>query len=80
MTLLAETQTGSGEDQQLFSAIANNLQKNGYSIHPNALPVELANALWEHLQQMPEKQFQEAGVGRESLYIQNHFVRKYTIS
>lgn len=65
----------SEDNATLFEAIAKNIEDKGYSIHPNALPLALADSLWQHLQTMPSHKFQEAGIGREVNHTRNNFVR-----
>ena len=66
---------GEGPQQALFEAIATDIQDKGFSITPNGLPMELAEALWGHLQSMSVQQFDRAGVGRDDNYALNTFVR-----
>ena len=61
--------------RDLFEAIASEIQDKGYSITPNGVPLELAEALWRHLQAMSTQQFDRAGVGRDDNYALNTFVR-----
>lgn len=66
---------GFGEQHDLFERIAKDIYSKGFSINPNALCPQLAEALWLHLQSMSENQFDPAGVGREQAHILNQFVR-----
>lgn len=59
----------------LFEQLAVNIQEQGYSIVPNALPDTLANALWQHVVNMPTEKFDPAGIGREQDTMRNRFVR-----
>lgn len=63
----------------LFEKIARDILHKGYSVQHAALPYELAQQLWQHLQQMPETKFSPAGVGRKQDYKFNHFVRSNKI-
>ncbi len=64
-----------GFDDGLFERIAADLQHKGYSINPAALPPELCNALYQHLNQMNDHQFSDAGIGRGDDYVKSEFVR-----
>lgn len=59
----------------LFEQIAVNIQEQGYSIVPNALPDILADKLWQHVLAIPKEKFDLAGVGREQDNKLNRFVR-----
>lgn len=65
---------------QLFAQIAHDIHAKGYSIKPNALPLDLAESLHDHVLQMPEYQFDEAGIGRLQQLQQNSFVRRDAIA
>jgi SM-20-related protein len=69
------TGTGTGADDALFERIADDILNRGISILPQALPVELANALADHLNTMKNNQFSDAAIGREQYQMQNRFVR-----
>jgi SM-20-related protein len=62
-------------DETLFSLIAKDIEKQGYSIRPGALPEELANSLLHYQQTMEADSFKSAGIGRGDEYLQNEFVR-----
>lgn len=62
-------------DDALFSRIALDIELQGYSIRPFALPDRLTAALATHLQTMNDNKFRDAGIGRGEEYLQNHFVR-----
>ena len=66
-------------DEQLFNAIASDLQNKGYSVNPLALPPKLADALWQQVLETPRGQFAPAGIGRAKDQIQDHTVRKDNI-
>ncbi len=66
---------GFGEQHELFERIAKDIYSKGFSINPNALCPQLAEALWLHLQSMSDNQFDPAGIGREQAHILNQFVR-----
>jgi SM-20-related protein len=62
-------------DESLFGLIATDIETQGYSIRPAALPVELANALYIHQLGMDAEKFKSAGIGRGEQYLTNEFVR-----
>jgi SM-20-related protein len=62
-------------DETLFALIAQDIEKQGYSIRPAALPEELANSLLIHQQTMEADKFKNAGIGRGDDYLTNEFVR-----
>ena len=59
----------------LFSRMAEDIRRQGYSIQPDALPHDLAWQLFEHVQQMGAAQFVQAGIGRQQDFMHNQFVR-----
>ncbi|OOZ45404.1 2OG-Fe(II) oxygenase [Solemya velum gill symbiont] len=61
--------------EHLFEAIARDVRAQGYSINHSALPPELGEALWLHVQGMREGQFNRAGIGRQNGFMLNTFVR-----
>ena len=62
-------------DETLFGLIAQDIEKQGYSIRPGALPEELANALLLYQQNVETEKFKRAGIGRGDDYLENKFVR-----
>lgn len=62
-------------DDTLFSLIANDIEKQGYSIRPAALPEDLTIALSHYQQTMAAEKFKSAGIGRGNEYLENEFVR-----
>ncbi len=62
-------------DETLFALIAQDIEKQGYSIRPGALPEGLANSLFIHQQTMEVEKFKNAGIGRGNEYLKNEFVR-----
>lgn len=72
---LASNEGDEGHLDSLFEAIARDLRDKGFSINPNALPHELAESLWLHLQDTQANQFVRAGIGREDDHTLNEFVR-----
>ncbi|MDZ7925326.1 MAG: 2OG-Fe(II) oxygenase [Marinagarivorans sp.] len=62
--------------QAVFGAIIEGLVHKGYCVVPNALPLPLAEALWRFVQTLPAQKFMAAGVGRQTDFAQNQFVRR----
>ncbi|MCB1759974.1 MAG: 2OG-Fe(II) oxygenase [Gammaproteobacteria bacterium] len=61
--------------QSLFARIADDIETQGYSIRPAALPEALAGSLLLHQQAMAAEKYSRAGIGRGEGYLQNEFVR-----
>lgn len=76
---LAQT-TYSGGDSSLFESIANDIFDKGYSICPDALPVNLTNLLSQHIIELPSENFKRAGIGRTKDHMINDFIRTDAIS
>ncbi len=66
---------GESDNVPLFETIAQNIFNKGYSILPDALPSNLVNMLWNHVQEMPSFKFKKAGVGRNEDHVMNNVVR-----
>ncbi len=67
---------GNGEfEETLFALIAQDIERQGYSIRPGALPVALTNALFVHLQSRDSVKFARAGIGRGEKHLKTRFVR-----
>lgn len=62
-------------DETLFEIIAQDIDRQGYSIRPGALTDSMMAALYSHLQYMDEEKFRNAGIGRGDGYSENAFVR-----
>lgn len=65
----------STSDETLFGLIAQDIQRQGYSIRPGALPEALANSLFRYQQALAANEFKSAGIGRGEQYLENEFVR-----
>lgn len=65
----------SATDETLFALIARDLQEQGYSIRPGALPEALAHTLFHHQQTMEAEKFKNAGIGRGGEYLKNELIR-----
>ncbi len=74
---IAGREGSSCEDSSLlFESMAEDLQNQGYSIKPAALPLALSIQLQAHLQAMQAAQFSQAGIGRGDELTVSQFVRK----
>ena len=62
-------------DEALFTRIAQDVERQGYSICPAALPEDLAVSLYLYQQSIGAEQFINAGIGRGDAYLKNEFVR-----
>jgi SM-20-related protein len=62
-------------DDTLFGLIAQDIEKQGYSIRPGAFPAALADSLHLYQQTMSAEKFKSAGIGRGDDYLENEFVR-----
>lgn len=63
------------DNTSLFEAISNDIITKGYSIHPYALPKDLATLLLHHITAIPQENFKRAGIGRDKEHIINDFIR-----
>lgn len=68
------------DDEILFGRISNDLANKGYSINVNALPLNLANQLSQHIMSMSGASFEEAAIGRDQEHMKNVFVRSQKLS
>ena len=62
-------------DETLFGLIAQDIEKQGYSIRHGALPEGLAIDLYNQQQVLAAENFKKAGIGRGGDYLENEFVR-----
>jgi len=62
-------------DETLFARIAQDIERQGYSVRPGALPEDLVNSVSLHLQGLDTEKFRNAGIGRGDEYLHNKFVR-----
>lgn len=72
---LARADGGNTCDGTLFAAIADDLEAQGFSIQPTALPQPIADSLFTHQQGLDGGQYLDAGIGRGERYVRNEFVR-----
>lgn len=75
LTGLKQADGGNTFDETLFAFIANDIEKQGYSIRPGALPETVAASLFMHQQQLDGNAYIDAGIGRGDRYLKNAFVR-----
>jgi len=67
---------GGNNDATLFARIADDLEQQGYSIQPVALPDEVASALYAHQQYLDRAgEYEDAGIGRGDNYVRTEFIR-----
>lgn len=67
------------DEEALFERIATDLQQQGYTILPSALPEKLANDLFEQVRG-GQNHFEAAGIGRNDEHVQNVTIRSDEIS
>ena len=72
--------TADTESLPLFLRIANELRRDGYSIIANALPIPLADALYQQIQDRAGIAFCPAGIGRGNQFSHNNRVRRDNIA
>lgn len=72
---LSEVSDGNIIDETLFGLIADDIEKQGYSIRPSALPEPIATALYVYQQELTANKYVDAGIGRGDDYLKNEFVR-----
>lgn len=64
----------------LFDLIANDLYRDGYSVHTNAIPIELTALLAAEVRLLPVNDFKKAGIGRDQQHRLKPLVRGDHIS
>ncbi len=62
-------------EEKLFGRIADDIEKRGYSIQHGALPNDVASALYSYQQDLSDKRFSNAGVGRGEYFANKELVR-----
>jgi SM-20-related protein len=62
-------------DETLFGLIADDIERQGYSVRPGAFPQGLAEALLAQQQGLAASNYEHAGIGRGQRYLKNEFVR-----
>ena len=61
--------------EPIVDQIARDLQRQGYSIQPNAITGTLVESLWSEVSQLSDDWFHQAGIGRARNYQLNRFNR-----
>ncbi len=80
LNLFSSTDENITHDETLFALIAQDIEKQGYSIRHGALPECLASDLFSSQQSIAAEEFKKAGIGRGDEYLENEFVRTDEIS
>lgn len=70
-----DTKGGNTFDETLFERIAGDLEAQGYSIRPGGLPIDIANLLYSYQQDINERKYANAGIGRGTDFLKTDFVR-----
>ena len=71
----SSTNDGGTGDESLFGAIADDIERQGYSIRPAALPDDIAASLYACSQRLAAGSYMDAGVGRGTGFVRTEFVR-----
>ena len=75
LTSFKQADGGNTFDESLFGHIADDIEKQGYSIRPGALPETITASLLLHQQTLDGDAYIDAGIGRGERYLKNDFVR-----
>jgi SM-20-related protein len=70
----------SKDETILFETISNDIIEKGYSITPNALPIDLTRLLLQQIMELPTENFKRAGIGRDKEHQINELIRTDEIS
>ncbi len=70
-----KTNGGNTFDETLFGLIADDLEKQGYSIRPGALPEAISSSLYSYQQDLNTSKYADAGIGRGEDFLKTEFVR-----
>lgn len=70
-----KTNGGNTFDETLFGFIADDLEKQGYSIRPGALPEAISSSLYSYQQDLNTSKYADAGIGRGEDFLKTEFVR-----
>ena len=63
------------DSECLFEKLCSDIEQQGYSINPMALPLALADGLLQQANTLQEQAFEPAGIGRNEQHLMNNFVR-----
>jgi len=66
---------GNTFDETLFGLIADDLEKQGYSIRHGALPDDISSSLYSYQQDLNAAKYADAGIGRGEDFLKTEFVR-----
>ncbi|RLQ20847.1 2OG-Fe(II) oxygenase [Seongchinamella sediminis] len=66
---------GNTTDETLFALIADDLEAQGYSVRPGALPGEISSSLYTCQQDLNASKYTDAGIGRGEDFLRTEFVR-----
>lgn len=72
---LSRTGGGNTTDETLFRMIADDIERQGYSIRPGALPEYIAGSLFSYQQYSDKNKYIDAGIGRGDKFLKTEFVR-----
>ena len=75
LNALVRADGGNTGEETVFARIAEDIEQQGYSIRHGALPQDIADALFAHQQQLDDRLYTDAGVGRGDGFLKNEFVR-----
>ena len=70
----------SKDETILFETISNDIIEKGYSITPNALPIDLTRLLLQQIMELPTENFKRAGIGTDKEHQINELIRTDEIS
>lgn len=71
----SKTSDGNTFDETLFGLIADDIEKQGYSIQHVALPDDVSSSLYSYLQDLSTSKYSDAGIGRGEKFLKTEFVR-----
>lgn len=70
-----KTSGGNTFDETLFGLIADDLEKQGYSIRLGLLPEDISSSLYSYQQDLNTQKYVDAGIGRGEKFLKTEFVR-----
>jgi SM-20-related protein len=72
---ISDADDGNIYDRTLFGLIADDIERQGYSIRPGALPDAISNSLFSYQQYLNTNKYVDAGIGRGEDFLKTEFVR-----
>lgn len=69
------TSGGNVVDETLFGLIADDIERQGYSIRPRALPDDISSSLYSYQQNLNTNRYTDAGIGRGEDFLKAELVR-----